>query len=63
APERTAASGWAGLEVHGVSCQPTPPRHPTDSPLLLLLLLLLMLLLLLHRPLQVQGCKPCRPTP
>ncbi len=32
APERTAASGWAGPRsgVHGVSCQPTPP-HPTSS--------------------------------
>ena len=57
APERTAASGWAGPRrgVYGVSCQPTPPRHPTDSPLLLLLLLLLLL-----RPLQVPGA--ARPT-
>ena len=32
APERTAASGWAGPRsgVHGVSCQPTPP-HPTSG--------------------------------
>ena len=30
---------------------PTHTAHPTDSPLLLLMLLL-------HRPLQVQGCKP-----
>ncbi|QGL75067.1 hypothetical protein FEO95_05280 [Stenotrophomonas maltophilia] len=31
APERTAASGWAGPRsgVYGVSCRPTPPRHPT----------------------------------
>jgi len=50
APERTAASGWAGPRrgVYGVSCQPTPPRHPTDSPLLLLLRLLPL-------PLRVQG--------
>ena len=41
--------GW----VYGVSCPPTPPRHPTDSPLLLLLSLLPL-------PLQVQGCRPCR---
>ena len=33
---------------------PTPPRQPTDSPLLLLLLLLIQ---------QVQGCKPCKPHP
>ncbi|TDV30612.1 hypothetical protein N440_1447 [Stenotrophomonas sp. CC22-02] len=39
---------------------PTPPRQTTDNPLLLLLLLLLLLSL---RPLQVQGCKPCRTTP
>ncbi|HCR34569.1 MAG TPA: hypothetical protein DIV57_14515 [Stenotrophomonas sp.] len=38
--------------VHGVSCQPTPPRHPTERPLLLLL-----------RPLQVQGCKSCPTNP
>ena len=33
APERTAASGWAGPRsgVYGVSCQPTPPRHPPGS--------------------------------
>ncbi|MBN5127761.1 hypothetical protein JY452_17355, partial [Stenotrophomonas maltophilia] len=37
--ERTAASGWAGLGVYGVSCPPTPPRHPSASLLLLLLLL------------------------
>src|SRR3972149_4529066 len=34
--------------------QPDPPRHPTDSQLLLLTLTLLR---------QVQGCKPCNPTP
>ncbi len=34
--------------VYGVSCQPTPPRHPSDSPLLLLPLLSL-------RSLRVQG--------
>ncbi|WP_230078975.1 hypothetical protein, partial [Stenotrophomonas maltophilia] len=56
APERTAASGWAGLGVYGVSCQPTPPRHPTEC-------LLLLLLLLLLRPRQVQGCKPCQTNP
>ncbi|OWB45133.1 hypothetical protein B7H27_17340 [Stenotrophomonas maltophilia] len=38
--------------------QPDPPRHPTEYPLLLLLLLRPLPL----RP-QVQGCKPCRPTP
>ncbi len=34
APERTAASGWAGPRsgVYGVSCQPTPPRQTTDNP-------------------------------
>ncbi|HBS55742.1 MAG TPA: hypothetical protein DEA38_08425 [Stenotrophomonas sp.] len=32
--------------------QPDPPRQPADSQLLLLLRLW---------PLQVQGCKPCRP--
>ncbi|KAG0775291.1 hypothetical protein G6F21_013955 [Rhizopus arrhizus] len=48
APERTAASGWAGLGVYGVSCQPTPPRHPTECPLL-------PLLRLLHWLLQLQG--------
>ncbi len=33
APERTVASGWAGSRsgVYGVSCQPTPPRHPPGS--------------------------------
>ena len=33
APERPAASGWAGPRsgVYGVSCPPTPPRHPTES--------------------------------
>ena len=33
APERPAASGWAGPRsgVYGVSCQPTPPRHPPGS--------------------------------
>ncbi len=58
APERTAASGWAGPRrgVYGVSCQPTPPRHPTDCPLLLLLMLWLWLL-----PLRVPGAT--RPTP
>ena len=32
APERPAASGWAGPRsgVYGVSCRSTPPRHPTD---------------------------------
>src|SRR6185437_6581640 len=32
APERTAARGWAGPRsgVYGVSCHPTPPRHPTE---------------------------------
>ncbi len=44
APERTAASGWAGPRrgVYGVSCQPTPP-HPTrrnPEPLWLLTLIL-----------------------
>ena len=31
--ERPAASGWAGPRsgVYGVSCQPTPPRHPPGS--------------------------------
>jgi|GEM_PF-1274476 len=37
APERTAASGWAGPRrgVYGVSCQPTPPRptHRNPEPL------------------------------
>jgi len=50
APERTAASGWAGLRVYGVSCLPIPPRHPTDCQLLLLL-----------RPLRVPGA--ARPNP
>ncbi|CAO3298220.1 hypothetical protein LMG26824_00139 [Stenotrophomonas maltophilia] len=40
--------------VYGVSCQPTPPRHPADCPLLLLLRLLLRLLLQLL-PLRVPG--------
>ena len=44
APERTAASGWAGPRrgVHGVSCQPTPPRptHRNPEPLWLWLWLL-----------------------
>ncbi|KOO78858.1 hypothetical protein VO93_09820 [Stenotrophomonas maltophilia] len=30
----SSPQGW----VYGVSCQPTPPRHPTECPLLLLLL-------------------------
>ncbi len=45
APERTAASGWAGLGVYGVSCQPTPPRQTTDNPEPLWLWLWLRLLL------------------
>ena len=40
--------------VYGVSCKPTPPRHPTDSQLWTLTLTLTLIL-------QVQGCKPCRP--
>ncbi len=34
APERTAASGWAGPRrgVYGVSCQPTPPRQTIGKP-------------------------------
>gem|GEM_PF-2596898 len=32
APERPAASGWAGLGVRGVSCQPTPPRPTRRNP-------------------------------
>ncbi len=53
APERPAASGWAGPRsgVYGVSCSPTPPRPTISNPELLLPLLL---------PLQVQGCKPCK---
>ncbi len=38
APERPAASGWAGPRsgVYGVCCKPTPPRQPTECSLLLL---------------------------
>jgi len=34
APERTAASGWAGPRrgVYGVSCQPTPARPTSNNP-------------------------------
>ncbi|MBA0434173.1 hypothetical protein D7Y55_06100 [Stenotrophomonas maltophilia] len=37
APERTAASGWAGPRRGGLRRppQPDPPRQPTDCPLLL----------------------------
>ncbi len=51
APERPAASGWAGLGVYGVSCSPTPPRPTISNPEPLRLRLW---------PLQVQGCKPCK---
>ncbi|HGM4747542.1 TPA: hypothetical protein ACKPYJ_004561, partial [Stenotrophomonas maltophilia] len=36
APERTAASGWAGPRsgVYGVSCLSMPPRQPTECQLL-----------------------------
>ncbi len=58
APERPAATGWAGPRrgVYGVSCQPTPPRHPTDCPLLLLLWLWLL-------PLRVPGATRPNPFP
>ena len=42
--------------VYGVSCPPTPARHPTQCQLLLLLLLLLL-------PLQVQGAALQKNTP
>ncbi len=50
APERTAASGWAGPRsgVYGVSCLSMPPRQPTECQLLPLLLLL--------------GCRPAAGT-
>ena len=44
APERTAASGWAGpRRVLAAPPQPDPPRPPTGSQLLMLLRLLLLL--------------------
>jgi len=62
APERTAASGWAGPRkgVYGVSCQPTPPRQTSRKPEPLWLWLWVVAG---QRPAH-RGCRaqPCRPT-
>ena len=60
APERTAASGWAGLGVYGVSWQPTPP-HPTSrkpEPLWLLTLTLTLTLPAAGGPPRVSAAPP-----
>ncbi len=53
APERPAASGWAGPRRggYGASCRPTPPRPTSSNPEPLWLWLW---------PLQVQGGSPAR---
>ena len=58
APERPAASGWAGPRsgVYGVSCPPTPPRHPTQCRSCFGRCRCFGLQ-------RVQGRKPCRKTP
>ena len=60
APERTAASGWAGPRrgVHGVSCQPTPPRPTHRNPEPLWLWLWLWLLPAAGGPPRVSAAPP-----